>query len=116
MLTRFRSVLSVPKVHLFLMFFACVLAVLLSVSMDESWARMEDPVPAPHLEGWPEPHDDHVTSDSETSLIQAKSSGPGSSAGIPRSDPDEQPALKAKAPMIPMFWVVRVLYRSHLLP
>lgn len=114
MLTPFRSARSASKVPLFGMFFAGALALFLSCAVDASWARMDEPVPAPHLEGWPEPHDDHVTSDGETSLIQAKANGPGSSLGFPMSESDEQTALRM--PLIPMLWVVDMLYRSHLLP
>jgi hypothetical protein len=115
MLTRFRSVLSVSKVHLFLMFFAFVLAVFLSVSVDESWARMEEPVPAPHLEGWPEPQDDHVTDGRSPSLSQAKD---GSGDVITNSRPGnlEWSSLGVEDPTSHILWVAGLLYRIHLLP
>jgi hypothetical protein len=95
MLTPFRSARS-AKVPLFpLVLFAWVSAFSLLVAVGTSQARMDDPLPAPHLEGWPDPIDNHVAGD-QTSLCSssdhpiAPRTTDTSSSGSER-DPSEHP-------------------------
>ena len=53
MLTPFRSARSAKVPRFPLVLFAWVLALLVSGSFSSSQARMDEPVPAPHFEGWP---------------------------------------------------------------
>lgn len=115
MLNPFRSALLSSKTFRF-----AVLGIALSLystaTANPAWARMDDPVPAPHFEGWPEPHDDHIVDGTQESLSNLRVDGAEALSGpIPQSELEEsvqgiESATTATA------WVLRILYWSHLLP
>jgi hypothetical protein len=74
MLTPFRSALSASKVPLsILLLFAWVLALLVSGSFSSSHARMDEPIPAPHFEGWPDPEHSSRPPQSESKIADVDS-------------------------------------------
>ena len=73
MLTPFRSARSAKVPRFPLVLFAWVLALLVSGSFSSSQARMDEPVPAPHFEGWPDPEHSSRTPQSESNIADADS-------------------------------------------
>jgi hypothetical protein len=71
MLTPFRSARSAKVPRFPLVLFAWVLALLVSGSFSSPQARMDEPVPAPHFEGWPDPEHSSRTPQSESNIADA---------------------------------------------
>jgi hypothetical protein len=70
MLIHFRSA-RMLKVPVFVSLL--VLAWLLGPGAPDSSARMEDPVPYPHLEGWPDPLDDFLVDENSPNFANHES-------------------------------------------
>lgn len=112
MLIHFRSARTL-KVPVFVSLL--VLAWSLGPGATASSARMEDPVPYPHLEGWPEPQDDHVAEDDSPPLLSEQS------RNVESESLNHRPSLESDGStenqvVSHILWLVCLLNRILLIP
>lgn len=112
MLIHFRSARTL-KVPVFISLL--VLAWLLGPGATASSARMEDPVPYPHLDIWPEPQDDHVADVQSTTLVSQQSRSIESHRSERRQDLESDVSNESSA-VSRVHWLVYLLNWIYLVP